>query len=321
MLGTTYYHQTIRKYVAVFGTLFNDINVVRRDASDVIKEQIKVPIAYSPRDRWILRLRRARGVSGTDEAVAMSLPRMGFDLTAITYDGTRKLNTMGQVYSANTAAGTSTLMKQYNPVPYNFDFSLYSMVSNAEDGAQIFEQIVPFFTPEFTVTVNLIPSMNIAPDVTMVLGGVQIEDNYQGDFQTTREIIWTLNFTMKGYVYPDVKTGSVVKTVIVNLRMPGDVDSDVPEPEYIILEDSTTFSTNYLLLNADAGSPNATGTMKVLNESSSEAVGAAGIKSRYTVTPGPSDATANDDFGFTETMEYFNDNIDNDPVTGLDVTL
>ena len=319
MLGTTYYHQTIRKYVAVFGTLFNDINVVRRDASDVIKEQIKVPIAYSPRDRWILRLRRARGVSGTDEAVAMSLPRMGFDLTGITYDGTRKLNTMGQVYSANTAAGTSTLMKQYNPVPYNFDFSLYSMVSNAEDGAQIFEQIVPFFTPEFTVTVNLIPSMNIAPDVTMVLGGVQIEDNYQGDFQATREIVWTLTFTMKGYVYPDVKTGSVVKTVIVNLRMPG--DSEVPEPEYIILEDSTTFSTNYLILNADAGSPDATGTMRILNESSSESVGAAGIKSRYTVTPGPSDATANDDFGFTETTEYFNDNIDNDPVTGLDVTL
>ena len=319
MLGTTYYHQTIRKYVAVFGTLFNDINVVRRDASDVIKEQIKVPIAYSPRDRWILRLRRARGISGTDEAVAMSLPRMGFDLTGITYDGTRKLNTLGQVYSANTAAGTSTLMKQYNPVPYNFDFSLYSMVSNAEDGAQIFEQIVPFFTPEFTVTVNLIPSMNIAPDVTMVMNGVTIEDNYEGDFQATREIIWTLTFTMKGYIYPDVKTGSVVKTVIVNLRMPG--DSEIPPSEYIVLEDSTTLTTNYLLLNADAGSPNATGTMKVLNESSSAAVGAAGIKSRYTVTPGPGDATANDDFGFTETMEFFNDNIDNDPVTGLDVTL
>ena len=319
MLGTTYYHQTIRKYVAVFGTLFNDINVVRRDASDVIKEQIKVPIAYSPRDRWILRLRRARGISGTDEAVAMSLPRMGFDLTAITYDGTRKLNTMGRVFAANTAAGTSTLMKQYNPVPYNFDFSLYSMVSNAEDGAQIFEQIVPFFTPEFTVSVNLIPSMNIKPDITMVMNGVTIEDNYEGDFQATREIIWTLTFTMKGYIYPDVKTGSVVKTVIVNLRMPG--DSDVSEPEYIILEDSSTFSTNYLLLNADAGSPDATGVMKVLNESSSESVGDAGIKSRYTVTPGPSDATANDDFGYTETTEYFNDNIDTNVTTGLDVTL
>ena len=319
MLGTTYYHETIRKYVAVFGTLFNDINVIRKDADDTIKEQIKVPIAYSPRDRWILRLRRARGISGTDEAVAMTLPRMGFDLTGITYDGTRKLNTMGQVFAANTAASSSTLLKQFNPVPYNFDFSLYSMVSNAEDGAQIFEQIVPFFTPEFTVSVNLVPAMNIKPDISMILNGVQIEDSYEGDFQVTREIIWTLTFTMKGYIYPDVKTGSVVKTVIVNLRMPG--DSDVSEPEYIILEDSSTFSTNYLLLNADAGSPDATGVMKVLNESSSESVGDAGIKSRYTVTPGPSDATANDDFGYTETTEYFNDNIDTNVTTGLDVTL
>ena len=319
MLGTTYYHETIRKYVAVFGTLFNDINVVRRDAGDVIKEQIKVPIAYSPRDRWILRLRRARGVSGTDEAVAMTLPRMGFDLTAITYDGTRKLNTLGQVYSANTAAGTSTLMKQYNPVPYNFDFSLYSMVSNAEDGAQIFEQIVPFFTPEFNVTVNLIPSMNIKPDIGIVLNDVGIEDTYEGDFQVTREIIWTMGFTLKGFIYPDVKSGSVVKTVYVNLRMPG--DNETPPPEYVILEDSTDFTTNYILLDADAGSPDATGPMKVLNEQASTAVGDAGIKSRITVTPGSTDAIANDDFGYTTTTEYFNDAIDNDPVTGLDVNL
>ena len=94
----------------------------------------------------------------------------------------------------------------------------------------------------------------------------------------------------------------------------------VEEPEYIILEDSTTFSTNYLLLNADAGSPDATGVMKILGEWSSES-GSAGIKTRYTVTPGSGDVTANDDFGYTETTEFFNDNIDNDPVTGLDVQL
>ena len=123
---------------------------------------------------------------------------------------------------------------------------------------------------------------------------------------------------LKGYIYPDIKTGSVIKKVIVNLRVPG--AADVDEPEYIILEDSTSFSTNYLLLNADAGSPDATGTMKILGEWSSES-GSAGIKTRYTVTPGPSDATANDDFGYTETTEFFNDNIDNDPVTGLDVQL
>ena len=318
MLGTTYYHETIRKYVAVFGTLFNDINVVRRDADETIKEQIKVPIAYSPRDRWILRLRRARGISGTDEAVAMTLPRMGFDLTAITYDGTRKLNTMGQVYAANTAASSSTLLKQYNPVPYNFDFSLYSMVSNAEDGAQIFEQIVPFFTPEFTVSVNLVPEMNIKPDISLILNGVQIEDSYEGDFQVTREIIWTLTFTMKGYIYPDVKSGSVTKSVIVNLRMPA---QEAEEAEHIVLEDSSDFSRNYLILDADAGSPNATGIMKFITETSSTSTGAAGIKSRLTVTPGPGDVTANDDFGYTETFEHFDDNIDTNLTTGLDVTL
>ncbi len=314
MLGTTYYHETIRKYVAVFGTLFNDINIQRRNSAGVITEQIKVPIAYEAKDKLILRTRAVQA----DGGVAVSLPRMGFVMNGITYDGTRKLNTMGQVYAANTAASTSTLMKQYNPVPYNFDFELTAMVDSSEDGAQIFEQIVPFFTPEFTVSVNLVPSMNVKPDVTIVLNGTTVEDSYEGDFTARREIIWSFTFQLKGYIYPDVKSGSVTKSVIVNLRMPaGEADL----PEYIILEDSTDFSVNYLLLDADAGSPTATGIMKFITETSSTGTGAAGIKSRYTVTPGPGDVTANDDFGYTETFEYFNDNIDVDVTTGLDVTL
>ncbi len=315
MLGTTYYHETIRKYVAIFGTLFNDINIQRRNSAGIITEQIKVPIAYEAKDKLLLRM---RGVQA-ERSVSTTLPRMGFSMTAITYDGTRKLNTLGQVYAANTAASSSTLMKQYNPVPYNFDFTLGAMVDNSEDGAQIFEQIVPFFTPEFNVTVNLIPSMNIKPDIGIILNDVTVEDTYEGEFTLRREIVWTLGFTLKGFIYPDVKSGSVVKTVHVNLRMPG--DNETPPPEYVILEDSTDFTTNYILLDADAGSPNATGPMKVLNEHASTAVGDAGIKSRITVTPGPTDAIANDDFGYTTTTEYFNDAIDNDPVTGLDVNL
>ena len=315
MLGITYYHQTIRKYVAVFGTLFNDINIVRKNSSGVITEQIKVPIAYEAKDKLLLHIRQ---MSTTDASVQTTLPRMGFVMNGISYDGVRKLNTMGRVVSANTAAGTSTLMRQFNPVPYNFNFGLTAAVDNAEDGAQIFEQIVPFFTPEFNVNVNLIPEMDISPDIAIILNDVTVEDSYEGEFSLKREIIWSFTFMLKGYIYPDIKTGTVIKKVIVNLRVPG-VDAD--EPEYIILEDSTTFSTNYLILNADAGSPDATGTMKVLGEWSSESTGSAGIKSRYTVTPGPGDATANDDFGYTETTEFFNDNIDIDPVTGLDVQL
>jgi hypothetical protein len=314
MLGTTYYHETIRKYVAVFGTLFNDINIQRRNSAGVITEQIKVPISYEAKDKLILRMRAVQA----DGGVSTTLPRMGFVLNGINYDGTRKLNTLGRVYAANTAAGTSSLMKQYNPVPYNFDFELTAAVDNAEDGAQIFEQIVPFFTPEFTVSVSLIPSMNIKPDVTIILNSTTTEDSYEGDFTTRREIIWTFTFQLKGYIYPDIKSGSVTKSVIVNLRMPS---QEIELPEYIVLEDSTDFSVNYLLLNADAGSPDATGIMKFITETSSTETAAAGIKSRLTVTPGPGDVTANDDFGYTQTFEYFNDNIDVNVTTGLDVNL
>ena len=314
MLGTTYYHETIRKYVAIFGTLFNDINIQRRNSAGVITEQIKVPISYEAKDKLILRMRAVQA----DGGVAASLPRMGFIMNGITYDGVRKLNTMGQVYAANTAASTSTLMKQFNPVPYNFDFVLTAMVDSSEDGAQIFEQIVPFFTPEFTVSVNLVPSMNVKPDLSIVLNSTTVEDSYEGELSLRREIIWSFTFVLKGYIYPDIKSGSVTKSVIVNLRMPTE---EAEVPEYIILEDSTDFSVNYLLLDADAGSPTATGIMKFLTETSSTGTGAAGIKSRYTVTPGPGDVTANDDFGYTETFEYFNDNIDTNLTTGLDVNL
>ena len=291
MLGTTYYHQTIRKYVAVFGTLFNDINIQRKNSSGEIVDHIKVPIAYEAKDKMLLRVRRG---SKADESIGISLPRMGFDLNGIVYDPVRKLNTLGVTYAANTAAGSGTMLKQYNPVPYNFDFTLSAMVDNSEDGAQIFEQIVPFFTPEFNVSVNLIPSMNIKPDISIALTDVTIEDSYEGELTIRREIIWTLNFMMKGYIYPDIKSGSVTKTVLVHLRT---TTAEPAVPEFITLEDSTDFTTNYLLLDADAGSPDATGTMRILSESSTDAA-LAGIKSRITTSPGANDVVASDDFGY-----------------------
>jgi hypothetical protein len=307
MLGTTYYHETIRKYVAVFGTLFNDINIRRTNSAGVITEQIKVPIAYEAKDKMLLRVRRG---SKSDQSLQISLPRMGFDLNAIVYDPTRKLNTIGRTYAANNATNSTTLMKQYNPVPYNFDFTLSAMVDNSEDGAQIFEQIVPFFTPEFTVSVNLVPSMNIKPDITIILNDVSIEDSYEGDLVVRREIIWTLNFMLKGYIYPDVKSGSVVKTVLVHLRTPA-VAADIPE--YIVLEDSTDFSTNYMLFEDDQ-------VVRILNESSTDAA-LAGIKSRITTIPGANDVVASDDFGYSQTIEFFDPPIESNVTTGLDVNL
>ena len=314
MLGTTYYHQTIRKYVAVFGTLFNDINIQRKNSSGEIVDHIKVPIAYEAKDKMLLRVRRG---SKADESIGISLPRMGFDLNGIVYDPVRKLNTLGVTYAANTAAGSGTMLKQYNPVPYNFDFTLSAMVDNSEDGAQIFEQIVPFFTPEFNVSVNLIPSMNIKPDISIALTDVTIEDSYEGELTIRREIIWTLNFMMKGYIYPDIKSGSVTKTVLVHLRT---TTAEPAVPEFITLEDSTDFTTNYLILDADAGSPDATGTMRILSESSTDAA-LAGIKSRITTSPGANDVVASDDFGYSQTIEHLDPTIDNELSTGLDVNL
>ena len=314
MLGTTYYHQTIRKYVAVFGTLFNDINIQRKNSSGEIVDHIKVPIAYEAKDKMLLRVRRG---SKADESIGISLPRMGFDLNGIVYDPVRKLNTLGVTYAANTAAGSGTMLKQYNPVPYNFDFTLSAMVDNSEDGDQIFEQIVPFFTPEFNVSVNLIPSMNIKPDISIALTDVTIEDSYEGELTIRREIIWTLNFMMKGYIYPDIKSGSVTKTVLVHLRT---TTAEPAVPEFITLEDSTDFTTNYLLLDADAGSPDATGTMRILSESSTDAA-LAGIKSRITTSPGANDVVASDDFGYSQTIEHLDPTIDNELSTGLDVNL
>jgi hypothetical protein len=158
--------------------------------------------------------------------------------------------------------------------------------------------------------------MNIKPDITIILNDVSIEDSYEGELVIRREIIWTLNFMLKGYIYPDVKSGSVTKSVIVNLRLPEEAGIS----EYIVLEDSTDFSRNYILLDADAGSPDATGIMKVLNESSSDAA-MAGIKTRITTTPGANDVVASDDFGYSQTFEYFDTPIDNNPTTGLDVNL
>ena len=158
MLGSTFYHQTIRKYVAAFGTLFNDLNIERKNSSGTVVERMKVPLAYGPKQKWLLAIAET---TTSRKVTATKTPRMGFALTGLSYDSARKLNTIQRNVAANTSGTTVQHKFQYNPVPYNFDFELTAAVDNAEDGAQIFEQIVPFFTPEFTVSVNLIPSMNI----------------------------------------------------------------------------------------------------------------------------------------------------------------
>ena len=314
MLGSTFYHQTIRKYVAAFGTLFNDINVERKNSSGTVVEKIKVPLAYGPKQKHVLASQETTTVA---RQTATRTPRMGFALTGVAYDSIRKLNTVGRNVAANTAAGTSTLMTQYNPVPYNFDFTLFILVKNAEDGTQILEQILPFFTPEFTVTINTIPEMGIKADTPIILNSADVSDEYEGDLDQRRTIIWTLSFLLKGYIYPDLKTSSVIKSIEVNFRLTGSDDSDVDDfvQDFIILETtaSSSASSDYILLETD-------NYERIMNESSSQDIGDASVKTRYTVVPSPSTATADSDYGFSETFEFFEPSKNFDPETGEDFT-
>ena len=317
MLGSTFYHQTIRKYVAVFGTLFNDINIERKNSSGTVVEKLKVPLAYGPKQKWLLAI---QDTTADRKVVATRTPRMGFAMTGVSYDSARKLNTIGRNVAANTSSTTTNMTTMYNPVPYNFDFQLFILVKNAEDGTQILEQVLPYFTPEFTVTVNTIPDMNIKADVPITLNSADVADEYEGDLSARRTITWTLSFTLKGFIYPNVTSGEIIKSIEVNFRIPGG-DTEIELPEFIIHEDSDSDTTNYILLDGfDEGDSYRTfNRARIVNENTTDGVQDATIKSRYTVVPAPLSATADTDYGFSETFEFFDEGKYNDPTTGTDI--
>ena len=308
MFGTYFYHQTSRKMVVAFGSLFNNIEVRRTDSSDAVTEIIKIPLSYGPKDKMLIRISQDPSLN---PKVALTVPRMGFELTAMSYDGARKLNTMGR----NVKKGTTGLKKQFNPVPYNWDFSLYVFVKNAEDGTQILEQILPFFTPDFTVTMTLVSGMTIKMDIPLVLNSVSSEDTYEGDFATRRSIIWTLSFIMKGFLYPSVTDNAkVITSSVVDTHLMS--EATAADPVYIVAEDSTPYARNYMILNKHA-IDDAT-RIRILSEASEEASSAGQTVSRTTVEPTSTGALTDDDFGFSETFEFFPHGETHDPVAGTD---
>lgn len=202
-----YYFSTIRKMVSYFGNCFNDIHVTRTDADNNVIQVLKVPLTYAPKDKMLARVDSDPEIQ---RKTAITLPRISFEMVGLSYDGTRKLNSIGKnVKKDNDDA--NKFRRQYNPVPYNFDFNLYVYVKNTEDGTKIIEQIVPFFTPEWTATVNLIPEMNVAMDIPIVLQSINYDDMYDGAFDQRRVILWTLGFTVKGWFYGPVVSKPIVK--------------------------------------------------------------------------------------------------------------
>ena len=232
MFGNSFYFGTIRKYVIAFGNLFNDICVQRLDSNGNRIQTLAVPLAYGPKEKWLVRLVQDPNL---DADVAITLPRMGFEITRLTYASQRKLSSTIK----NSRLKTSDLDRvetQFVPVPYDINILLSIFVRNADDGAQIVEQIVPYFRPEFVTNVRLIPEMGIVSDTPVVLQDVSIEDTYEGDFDTRRALIYNMNFSMKAYFYGPVSNSGVIKRTIIPIAV--DTAADAPFLEKITVTPS-----------------------------------------------------------------------------------
>ena len=265
MLGQQFYHETIRKIVISFGTMFNDIQLIRKDNSGTTIQTMKVPLAYGPREKFLVRLNEDADLT---KQVAITLPRIGFEIKNLSYDPTRKLNRVQQ-FKKVKGANTQQLDAQYMPVPYNLELELYIMAKQSDDALQIVEQILPYFQPDYTLTLNDMADMGIKRDVPIILNDISYEDDYQGDFTTRRALIYTLSFTAKFYLYGPVTSSQVIKTVQVDQYT--DLEVNSPKREQ-----------------------------------------------RLTVTPNPTSADAEDDFGFNETSSFYQDAKEYNPATGED---
>ena len=210
MLGTYFYHEIIRKTVIGFGTLFNNVRIRHQDRNGGDLTDLKVPIAYGPTQKFLARIEQQ---SDLNKSIAMTLPRMSFEMTSIDYDATRKA---GVTQTFRAVDGNSNMKKVYMPVPYNIGFELSILSKLNDDALQIVEQILPYFQPSFSVTLNMIPDMNEKRDVAIVLNNIGSEDEWDDSFMQRRYIAYTLNFTMKSYLYGPYNTSDVIKKAIIH---------------------------------------------------------------------------------------------------------
>ena len=211
MFGRRFYHESLRKVVVAFGTIFNNIIIHRTDANGSVLQRLKVPLSYSPKEKFLVRLEQQPNLDQRE--MAISLPRMGFEISGINYDPSRKLQRVGRLKKTH-ATDTGTQYFQYNPVPYNISFNLYSFTATAEGGLQIIEQILPYFQPDYTVTINVIPEMGMKRDVPITLNSVAYEDTYDGAFTNRRAVNYTLGFTAKTYLYGPIYSSKIIKEAI-----------------------------------------------------------------------------------------------------------
>ena len=256
MFGNYFYNESMRRMTIGFGQIFNNIQIKRKDDTGKVIQTIRVPLAYGPKEKFLVRLDQQSSLNNREFAI--TLPRMGFEISNITYDPTRKLTRIQKFKQVKSNKDGKVLDFNYTPVPYNISYNLFSFTASAEAGLQIIEQILPFFQPDFTVTINAIPDLNIKRDIPIILNSVNYEDTYSGDFQTRRAVIYTLNFTAKTYLFGPSTSQKVIKTVQTDQYSDTDRVNKARE-------------------------------------------------SRIIVVPSPTTADADDDFGFTTTIDFFED--------------
>ena len=205
-----FYHQATRKTIVAFGTLFSGIKLLR--SKNGVEQTIAVPIAYAPKEKWIVRIEQDSTLENHTYTV---LPKMSFEITGMSYDPSRKTNRMSSITATRSVAGSAVATQMYSPVPYNIDISLYALTKTQEDGLQIVEQILPYFTPEYTMVINSLSEMNVNTDVPIILNSVSVDDQYDGDFETRRFITYTMNFTLKTMLFGPVNDAKVILTSTV----------------------------------------------------------------------------------------------------------
>lgn len=324
---THFYNRTIRKVVVAFGTIFNDIYLVRYTNDGLTaKEKFKVPLAYGAKEKWLTRITSDPTLT---KSVATTVPRISFELTSLAYDPNRKQQSTMQ----NFAISSNAFKKQYVPTPYNFDFSLSIYVRNTEDGTQILEQILPFFTPDFNVTVDFIPTMDQKYDLPIILNSVNSQIEYEGDFMNTRLIIWNLDFTVKGYIWPAVVDADIITQANTNLYIDTQTktlqkvfvdyangNGTFAQSETIRVDDRNVTGSLYYFSNNNLGILIAEDLNKLL--AIGDIITGDATNSKYTVTsldvspvksvaivttPDPSNSLPDDEYGFSENItEYPN---------------
>jgi len=218
-----FYHGIIRKTIVAFGRLFSDVYIDRKQGDSVngdTIQRLQIPVAYAPKEKWLVRLDSDPTL---ENHTYVSLPRMSFEITGYTYDAQRKLGKLNKISCITPDGSTDT----FTPVPYIVDISLYVLTKTQEDGLQIIEQILPTFAPEYTLSINVIPEMNIIQDVPVILNSVQVQDEYDGDFQTRRFVTHTLTFQLKVNLFGNINSNKRIYNVNANVGVNEPVISSV----------------------------------------------------------------------------------------------